>query len=171
MSSSGFTAEQIEATIDLVNVYELTRRAALAALVWALYDYFITLSTELTHVWLEHHRQGWQSGIVELLITDNVAAFALVLLVQTINLVILLVAEPQEAQAGVGFSLASDVIIGSRLLLHTKEVINSRRNPYETEIGMQPVAAFEVVTPNGGRSFAAALRDSYGGSSSPSDGL
>jgi len=120
----------------------------------------------------EQYLKGWHSDIVELLITDNVVAFALVCLIQVGNLVIFLVATPQGAQGGVGFAIATDVIIGCRLLLHTKEVVYKRRDPYETEFGLEPASAFQAnVTPKGRQSFAAALRDSYGGSTVSSDNL
>ncbi|KZO91819.1 hypothetical protein CALVIDRAFT_557980 [Calocera viscosa TUFC12733] len=322
-ASSGFIGEQIEATIELVQVYELTRRAAVGALAWAIYDYVITFSTEVTHVWLrpwnwskvlfgwtryvgttiiivwatstlltpteaspaiscnlyyysgawggvitqltlsvimilrlwamyqgnkllawflatlllihitalciifglgstlahfippipyftlnlnmcfapkspssfigiwasrlaldtiffsfalrkafQQYRRGWHGDIVDMLITDNVAAFALVLIVQVINLVIMLVVEPQAAEAAVGFALAKDVIIGSRLLLHTKEVINKRRSPYETEFGQEPPSAFQAnASPKNAGSFLAAVRESYAGSDISSDVL
>ncbi|EJU00632.1 hypothetical protein DACRYDRAFT_117100 [Dacryopinax primogenitus] len=320
-ASSGFTDEEIQQTVALVQIYEWSRRAAIAALSWAVYDYLITFSTEIRHVWLrpwgwskllfgwtryfgmsivivwttsniltpsevspaisciiyyyfaawggvltqmtlsvimilrlwglyngnnklavfwaslltihitalciifglgtrlphyeppapyftldrnvcfepsappsfigiwasrlaldtiffgfvlwkayEEYRQGWHSSIAEMLITDNVTAFALVCLIQVMNLVILFSKNPQGAQAGVGFALASDVIVGSRLLLHAKEVINNRREPYETELefGPEDAGSHSATKTSGGRSFATAVRESYEASSSSS---
>ncbi|EJU01597.1 hypothetical protein DACRYDRAFT_116697 [Dacryopinax primogenitus] len=70
---------------------------------------------------VQQYRQGWSCGIVELLIRDNILAFICILCVQVLNLTLEAVARPQATLAGIGFAIATDVLVGTRLLLHTRE--------------------------------------------------
>ncbi|KZO99249.1 hypothetical protein CALVIDRAFT_534782 [Calocera viscosa TUFC12733] len=93
-----------------------------------------TLLTFAAFKSFQQWQQGWSSSIINLLVQDNVLAFVFLLSVQILNLTLEGVVQPQATLAGIGYAIAADVIIGTRLLLHTREVMYAADDPGSVQL-------------------------------------
>lgn len=90
----------------------------------------------------QQYQQGWSSSVVELLVRDNMLAFVFVFTMQVLNLILESGAvRPQATATGIGFAMATDIITGTRLLLHTREALyalDESDSMQLSELGVRP---------------------------------